>query len=511
MENLAFLPMDGLGGHIIVTMPVGWLHCSIDVQTLPRRLRRDPAFLSADTCMTDTPRRNDAAALERFGYTQELKRQLTLKDLLIYGLVFMVPTAPFSIFGGVFDISAGMVPLTYLLGFVAMLFTALSYQQMSQAFPVAGSVYAYVGRGLSSGMGFLAGWAILLDYLLVPTLLYVVGANAMHNVLPAVPQPAWIAFFVVLNTLVNLRGIETTARANRFFLYAQLVVLAVFVVLASLAIQRGVNGAHWNLRPFYNPQAFSPQLIFSALSVAVVSFLGFDAISTLSEEARGGNRVVGRATLLALLLVAGLFVLQTWLAALLQPTLQRYPSAQASNDAFFEIGRLIAGPWLQIVIALTVAISAAIANSLVAQAATSRLLFAMARDRQLPAFLRYIHPRTGVPQRAILLVAGLSMVLGEVFVGQIALLSSLCNVGALTAFILLHVAVLWHFRGQGRSVLLHVATPLIGIVILAYVLINADQHAQLGGTAWMVVGLAVLGFLKASGRSTDFRASDALE
>lgn len=459
--------------------------------------------------MTDTPRRDDAATLERFGYAQELKRQLTLKDLLIYGLVSMVPTAPFSIFGGVFDISAGMVPLTYLVGFMAMLFTALSYQQMSQAFPVAGSVYAYVGRGLNSGMGFLAGWAILLDYLLVPTLLYVVGANAMYNVVPAVPQPVWIGFFVVLNTVVNLRGIETTARANRFLL-GQLLVLAVFVVLATLAIQRGVNGAHWSWRPIYDPQAFSPHVIFSALSVAVVSFLGFDAISTLSEEARGGNRVVGRATLLALLIVAGVFVLQTWLAALLQPTLQRYPSAQASNDAFFEIGRLIAGPWLQIVIALTVAISAAIANSLVAQAATSRLLFAMARDRQLPAFLRYIHPRTGVPQRAILLVAGLSIVLGEVFVGQIALLSSLCNVGALTAFVLLHIAVLWHFRAQGRRVL-HGLAPLIGIVILAYVLLNADTHAQLGGTAWMVVGLTVLAFLKLSGRSTEFRASDAVE
>jgi len=189
--------------------------------------------------------------------------------------------------------------------------------------------------------------------------------------------------------------------------------------------------------------------------------------------------------------------------------LQRYPNAQASNDAFFEIGRLIAGPWMQIVIALTVAISAAIANSLVAQAATSRLLFAMARDRQLPAFLRYIHPRTGVPQRAILLVAALSMVLGEVFVGQIALLSSLCNVGALTAFVLLHVAVLWHFRAHGRKVL-HGLVPVIGIVILAYVLINADLHAQLGGSAWMVVGLAVLAFLKFSGRSTEFRATDAL-
>ncbi|KAB7763760.1 APC family permease [Xanthomonas maliensis] len=457
--------------------------------------------------MTHSPRRDDAAALERFGYTQELKRRLGLKDLLIYGLVCMVPTAPFSIFGGVFDISAGMVPLTYLVGFVAMLFTALSYQQMSQAFPVAGSVYAYVGRGLSGGMGFLAGWAILLDYLLVPTLLYVVGANAMHNVLPGVPQPAWILFFVALNTLINLRGIETTARANRVFLYAQLLVLAIFVVLATLAIQRGVNGAHWSLRPFYNPQTFSPQLIFGALSVAVISFLGFDAISTLAEEARDGHRVVGRATLLALLLVAVLFVVQTWLAALLQPQLQRYPNAQASNDAFFEIGRLVAGPWLQVVIALTVAISAAVANSLVAQAATSRLLFAMARDRQLPGFLRYIHPRTGVPQRAILLVAALSLVLGELFVGQIALLSSLCNVGALSAFVMLHVAVLWHFRRQGRPIL-HGIVPVLGSLILLYVLINADLHARLGGAAWMAAGVLALGVLRAMGRSTQLHVGD---
>ncbi|WP_313332495.1 APC family permease, partial [Pseudomonas oryzihabitans] len=323
--------------------------------------------------MTQHAPSGDAADLARFGYTQKLRRQLGLKDLLIYGLVFMVPIAPFSIFGGVFDASHGMVPLTYLIGFVAMLFTAVSYQQMSRAFPVAGSVYAYVGRGLHPALGFLAGWAILLDYLLVPTLLYVIGANAMANVIPALPQPLWTLFFVGLNTLVNLRGIETTARANRLFLYGQLAVLLVFVVLASLAISRGVNGAEWSLQPLYNPQEFSLPLIFSALSVAVLSFLGFDAISTLSEETRGGSRVVGRATLLALTLVAALFMVQTWLAALLQPNLIQYPDADASNNAFYKIGRLIAGPWLQVVIALAVAIGAAIANALVAQAATSRL------------------------------------------------------------------------------------------------------------------------------------------
>jgi amino acid transporter len=442
----------------------------------------------------------DTNPLERMGYTQELKRRLDLKDLLIYGLVFMVPTAPFSIFGGVFDISHGMVPLTYLVGFVAMLFTALSYQQMSQAFPVAGSVYAYVGRGLNGSLGFLAGWGILLDYLLIPTLLYVVGANAMANVLPAIPQQAWIVFFVVLNTVINLRGIETTAHANRVFLYAQLLVLGLFMVLAALAIQRGSNGASWNLRPFYNPDTFSVPMIFSALSVAVMSFLGFDAISTLAEESRGGARAVGRATLLSLVLVAVLFVLQTWLAALLLPNLERFPNEAASNNAFFEVGRLVAGPWLQIVIALTLAISAAVANSLVAQAATSRLLFAMARDGQLPRFLRSIHPVTRVPQRAILLVALLSLVLGLLFLGKIALLTSVCNFGALFAFVLLHIAVAWHFRRQGRWVL-HGLVPLAGLLILGYVLYSADRYAKYGGLSWLLIGGCIAVLLKRRGRS----------
>ncbi|MFC6298167.1 amino acid permease [Pseudomonas sp. CCM 7893] len=456
--------------------------------------------------MIDTSTLSQDAELAHFGYKQEFKRQLNVTDLLIYGMVFMVPIAPFSIFGGVFDASHGMVPLTYMIGFVGMLFTAVSYQQMSRAFPMSGSVYTYVGRGLNSSLGFLAGWAILLDYLLVPTLLYVIGANAMANVLPSISQPFWIVFFVILNTHVNLRGIQTTARASRLFLYAQLSVLLVFVVLASIAINQGVNGATWSLRPLYNPHEFSLPMIFSALSVAVLSFLGFDAISTLSEETQGGSHVVGRATLLSLALVAVLFILQTWLAALLQPNLVQYPDADASNNAFYEIGRLVAGPWLQVVIALAVAISSAIANSLVAQAATSRLLFAMARDRQLPKFLRQIHPVNRVPQRAILLVAGLSLVLGLFFVGQINLLASMCNFGALSAFMLLHVAVIWHYRHAGRRIV-HGAVPLIGCVIIGYVLINADLYAKVGGACWTVLGLAVVVFFKITGRSTEFKVT----
>ena len=428
---------------------------------------------------------------------------MTLRDLIVYGMVFMVPIAPFSIFGSVFNGSSGMVPLTYLIGWVAMIFTAISYREMSRAFPVSGSVYAYAGRGISPSAGFLAGWAILLDYLLVPTLLYVIGAQAMANIIPGVPQWAWVVFFVLLNTLINLRGVETTATANKIFLYAQLLVLVLFVVLAVVAIHRGTGGAHWSGTPFFNSAAFSPSLVFGALSIAVLSFLGFDAISTMSEEVKGGERVVGQATVVSLSVVALLFIVQTYLAALLVPGLTSFPNDDATNNAFYDIANLIGGDGFKIVVALSVAIGAAVANSLVAQAATSRLLFSMARDGQLPKFLRDVHPVRQVPEKAILLIAGISLVLGLFLIGQISLLSSLVNFGALFAFLMLHASVVAHYliRQRQRTFGLHLVVPLIGFVIIGYVLINADIHAKIGGLVWLVVGVGVLTFFRLTGRT----------
>ncbi|MFC4950896.1 APC family permease [Pseudonocardia sp. GCM10023141] len=443
--------------------------------------------------------------LGAFGYKEELRRSLTLRDLLVYGLVFMVPIAPFAIFGVVFNASSGMVPLVYIIGFIAMIFTALSYREMSRAFPIAGSVYAYAGRGIHPAAGFLAGWAILLDYLLVPTLLYVTGAAALASVLPGVPQWIWVVAFVLINTTVNLRGIETTARTNRVFLVGQLIVLALFVVLSIIAISGGVNGASWTFTPFFNPAAFSPSLIFAALSVAVLSFLGFDAISTMSEETKGGARVVGRATVLALAMVAGLFVIQTYLAALILPGQTGFDGETATNEAFYTVANLVGGTWFKIVVAIAVALASAIANALVAQAATSRLLFSMARDRQLPRFLAHVHPTRRVPERAVLLVSVVSLVLALFFVGQIGLLSSLVNFGALFSFLLLHVSVaVWYLiRKRQRTFGLHLVVPALGFVIIGYVLWNADANAQIGGLIWLAIGVVVLLVFRFTGRKTE--------
>jgi amino acid transporter len=429
--------------------------------------------------------------LADFGYRQELKRSLRLRDLLVYGLIFMVPIAPFAIFGVVFNAAKGMVPLTYVIGLVAMLFTALSYREMSRAFPVAGSVYTYAGRGIAPWVGFLAGWAILLDYLLVPTLLYVTGAAALGTVVPAVPQWLWVVLFVVLNTVVNLAGIETTAQVNRWFLIGELAVLAIFVVAAVITVS--ARGA-WSVTPFFNAAEFSPGLVFAALSVAVLSFLGFDAISTQSEEVQGGPRVVGRATVLSLCLVAVLFIVQTWLAAMLVPGTTEFVGQDATNQAFYHVAGLAAGQWLTVLVAITSALAAAVANSLVAQNATARLLFSMARDRTLPSFLAHVNQKRRVPERAVLLVAVVSLILGIFFVGQIEFLSTLVNFGALFAFLMLHVSVaVYHLiKRRQRTFGMHLAVPLIGFVIIGYVLYNADPDAKIGGLIWLAVGVVVI-------------------
>ncbi len=446
--------------------------------------------------------------LSEFGYKQELNRTLSTTDLLIYGLVFMVPIAPWAIFGVVFNEAKGMVPLVYLIGLVAMIFTASSYAQMSKAFPVAGSVFSYVGRGLHPHVGFFAGWTILLDYVLVPTLLYVFAAESMSGIFPAVPKFVWIIAFLAINTTINLAGISFTALLNRYFLAAELVFIAIFIFMAVTAIIKGTNGAQLTVTPLFNSAEFSPSLVATALSIAVLSFLGFDGIATLSEEAKGGRKAAGIAMIGGLLLVATFFISQTWLAAMLVPDQTSFGDDEV-NNAFFGIVESVSNHGWQIAFLTMNALAVGIANAVAAQSATSRLLFSMSRDGRLPAFLSHVNQRTRVPERAIILVAGVTLVAGLFFVGNIGLISSLVNFGALTSFLLLHVSVVSYFviREKSRNFLLHWISPVLGFLIIGFVLWNAESAAKIGGLVWLAIGVPVLLYYQAKG--TGIRAEHA--
>jgi amino acid transporter len=434
--------------------------------------------------------------LDQFGYKQQLRRVLTTGDLVIYGLIFMVPIAPFSVYGFVWNDARGMVPLAYLVGLVGMLFTAMSYAAMSRAFPVAGSVYSYAQRGLSEIAGFFSGWLILLDYILVPALLYLFSAIALQPIFPGIPEWVWLLGFICFNAAVNLIGIEFTARANRYMLAIELVILALFVVRGLIALYSGQGAGRLTLKPLYDPSVFSIATVVGATSIAVLSFLGFDGISTLSEENRGDQNSVGRATLLSLLLVGVLFLLQTWIATDLSQGMQ----FSSPGTAFYEIVRLAGGVWLERITLGAVVLASGIANAMAAQAATSRILFAMARDGKLPAVLAKIHPRYQTPYVSTLLVALVSLVVGVFFSNHVDDLSRIVNFGALSSFLLLHLSVINHYLIRQRSGewLRHMVFPVLGFLVIAYVLYEMDNSAKIMGACWIAIGIAyyiVLSFI----------------
>jgi amino acid transporter len=294
-------------------------------------------------------------------------------------------------------------------------------------------------------------------------------------------------------------------------LLGELVVLAIFLVIGITALAQG-KGRGFSFGPLYDSGTFSWSLIFGAVSIAALSFLGFDGISMLAEESKESARAIGRAMVAALILAGTLFIVQTWVASLLVADPGGLiKDGDPEGTAFYDAARTAAGGWLATLTALATAIAWGFANSLVAQAATSRLLYAMARDRQLPSFLAKVHPRNRVPVNATLLTAVVSIGLGLYMTSRddgITLLSTLVNFGALTGFLVLHVAVVTHYfiRNKSRNYWSHLIAPVIGFGILAYVVVNADVAAQRLGFVWLAVGAVLLCGLLLTGRRPDLSA-----
>ncbi|WP_445178866.1 APC family permease [Pseudomonas sp. McL0111] len=439
--------------------------------------------------------------IEEFGYKQELKRSLTLTDLVVYGMIFMIPIAPFGVYGYVNAEAPGMVPLAYIIGMVAMLFTALSYGSMAKAFPIAGSVYSYAQRGLNQHVGFIAGWLMLLDYLLIPPLLYVYAAMALNHLYPDIPKVGFILAFLVSATFVNLRGITFTARMNIVFLLAQLVVLGIFLFYAWTALHNGGGNGELTLAPLYHPETFNFALLMQAVSIAVLSFLGFDAISTLAEEIKGDpGRSVGKAALITLVVMGVIFVVQTWIATDLAAGL----GFKSADTAFYEIAEIAGGSWLATLTAVATALAWGVAVAITSQAAVSRLLFGMARDGKLPKVLAKVHPKHNTPYLSIYLVAVLSLVICYLFIDSVDTLTSLVNFGALSGFMLLHLTVINYYwrRQKSGQVIRHLICPVIGFIIVAAIMYNMGVDAQKLGLIWIALGLVYLFFLNKLGAST---------
>lgn len=429
-----------------------------------------------------------------------LKRILGLKDLIAYGLAYIALISPLTTLGFVWNASGGLIALAYILGACCMYFTAKSYAVMGELVPQAGSVYGYARYSLGALPGFLAGWLILLDYLLIPALVFTLMSVGMQTLIPSIDRASWIVILVGVAFLINWFGVAVTTRVSMLSVIAQCFIILSVLVLAILALYQGKGTGGLTLAPIYHATTFDPHKIFAATSICILSFLGFDAISTLSEEVRSRDpKLVGRAIMRVLLICAVVFFLITWVLGNLIVGVEIHDPA----TAIFELLATQVGPWSAVVLAWLLAITVGFANALPMQVGVARVLFAMGRDRQLPHFFAQIHRTRHTPNVAMVFATIVSLVVALTMRNHIDTLASFVNFGALAGFLMLHVLVLVRLgiRNPARKIMSHIVIPVAGIVIVLAVFSGMQRHALEIGIVWLAIGLIYGFWLHVKGRS----------
>ena len=431
-----------------------------------------------------------------------LRRSLTLWDLVLYGIIVIQPTAPMPAYGVFSNAGQGHVVTSILIAMIAMVFTAMSYGRMARVYPSAGSAYTYVGRELHPSLGYVTGWSMTMDYILNPLICTIWSAKAMADLLSGtryqIPYPGllWPVFFAVLFTVLNLRGVKSSARINEILCAIMgAVIVAYFWCTIRYIFHLPQYPEAYFLRPFYNPETFTINGVFHGTSVAVLTYIGFDGISTLSEEVENPKRNIFLATVLVCV-VTGLLAAAEVYGAQLLSRQYMFPASEVEN-AFSHVAAIAGGLWLSLTLLI-----ATIGSGIGSQLGAARLLYGMGRSNAIPIrFFGAIHPRTRVPANNV------------IFVGMIALTGAflisydngaeLLNFGALIAFMGVNLASLTHYyiRGADRS-LWQLIPPVLGFLICLFIWIHLSKLAMIAGSIWMLAGIAY-GAFKTRGFRSD--------
>jgi putrescine importer len=448
-----------------------------------------------------------------------LRRTLTLWDLIFYGIVLIQPIAPVPLYGVAQKLSDGHFVTIILIALLAMLITAVSYGRMGALYPTAGSAYTYVGRGLNPHLGFLAGWAMILDYLLQPLINTVWISTALHErYLPQIPYIAWAALIAGIMTVLNLAGVKSSARANKVLLAVMSLVVAFFVVLAVRYLWRGQGWAGLlSTEPFYNPKTFNAHKILTATSFAALTYIGFDGVTTLAEDVENPKRNVLLAVVLTCIFAGVCSAVEAYLGARVWPDWRSFPNLET---AFMDICSRVGGLLLFNAMGALL-IVAAFGSGLTGTLGAARLLFGMGRDGVLPKkFFGYLKPGSSTPTYNILLIGGLAF-LGAVLLNHIGSAyehaGELLNFGAFLAFMGVNFACFWQFTviankaGAQPKLLKDTILPLIGFAFCGLIWWNLNNLAKTVGGIWFAVGIIYVGFKTNWFRSApvmiDFRES----
>lgn len=420
---------------------------------------------------------------------RRLRRVLSLGDLILYGIILVEPIAAVPLFGVAQQLSLGHAVTTILLAMIAMVLTAFSYGRMAALYPSAGSAYTYVGRGLNLHLGFIAGWAMFLDYLLVPILCTIYASVTIHRLMPQIPYLAWAAIFAALITLVNLRGIRATTGVNLVLMIVMCVVILAFIWLAiEFLFQHEEWSGLFSIKPFYTSTNFKWSAIATGTSVAALTYGGFDGITTLAEDVKNPRRNILLATVIVCLFTGLFGGLQIYLAQRVWPNYRTFPNV---DTAFMDVARVVGGSLLFEGIA-AILVMASLGAALSAQAGVSRLLFGMGRDGVLPRrFLTYLDRKHNTPMFSILMVGILAFAGSTILNYERA--AELINFGAFLAFMGVNLAAIrqlyWGRSGQGCRFLSDAFVPAIGFLFCLAIWLSLPLPAKIVGAIWLAAGI----------------------
>ena len=430
-----------------------------------------------------------------------LRRTLTLWDLIFYGIVLIQPIAPVPLYGVAQKLSDGHFVTIILIALFAMLITAVSYGRMGALYPTAGSAYTYVGKGLNPHLGFLAGWAMILDYLLQPLINTVWIATALHErYVHQVPFEVWAALIVGIMTVLNLAGVKSSSNANKVLLAIMSVVVVFFVVLAIKFLYGGQGWAGlFSLQPLYDPRTFNSHKILTATSFAALTYIGFDGVTTLAEDVENPKRNVLLAVVLTCIFAGVCSGIEAYLGARVWPDWRSFPNLET---AFMDICSRVGGVVLFNAMGF-ILIVAAFGSGLTGTLGAARLLFGMGRDGVLPKkFFGHLKPGSSTPTFNILLIGGLAFI-GAVLLNYIGSAyqhaGELLNFGAFLAFMGANLACFWQFsvrrqQGYQTKFLTDTLLPILGFLFCLLIWVNLNIIAKTVGGIWFVIGIGYVGY-----------------
>lgn len=436
----------------------------------------------------------------------KLRRVLGIASLTLFGLAYMVPLTIFSSLGPVARVTDNGVAGAYVITLIVMLFTALSYGKMAGRYPVAGSAYSYGEKAFGDNVGFITGWTLMLDYLLLPMLNYLLIGLYMATYIPAVPFWVWVLGGISLVTVLNIVGIKSVTTYNGIVVALQVVFALAFIMLTSITLSGTVL-----------PQisvAFTgedgPGALFTGAAILCLSFLGFDAVSTLSEEAREPKRDIPRAILLVTFIGGATFIVLSFVSYLLVPEWRSFSNLDTASA---EVISTAGGVWLSNFFAAML-IAGATGSALASQASVSRILYTMGRNGVLPRRLfGVLNARFQTPVRATLVVSAVGLL---AIVLPLDFVMTIVSFGALAAFTVVNLAVIKKFffddrLRSSREVLSYLLMPGVGFLLTNWLWTSLPGNALIIGVTWMIVGLVYLAIITRGFRAKPPRMDDEID